>query len=271
MRVLDMSYPIGVQDIYTNVNVLEQITGNQHKRIDQLLKSCDTEDFERFGLGQIKEERISGLEAVKTYQKLIMLGKPGAGKTTFLKYLAIQCNEGYFEADRVPIFVTLKDFADTEEQPNLLEYMSQRIAQYTLPRITKEIQEQGMIELSTILHQGKVLILLDGLDEVRDEDHYRVIKEIRDFSEQFWNNHFVMTCRIAAWEYTFEKFTEVEVADFDQTQVEDFANKWFNQKQVKASTFLKQLAQHPRIQQLVVSPLLLTLICLTFEESGEFP
>jgi predicted NACHT family NTPase len=271
MRVLDMSYPIGVQDIYTNVNILEQITGNQHKRIDQLLKECDADDFERFGLGKIREERIPGLEAVQTYQKLIILGKPGAGKTTFLKYLAIQCNEGNFEANRVPIFVTLKDFAEAEDQPSLLEYISYRIAHYTLPRITKEIQEQGMIELSTVLHQGKALILLDGLDEVREEDHYRVIKEIRDFSEQFWNNHFVMTCRIAAWEYTFEKFTEVEVADFDQTQVEDFAHKWFRKKQVKASTFIKHLALHPRIKQLAVSPLLLTLICLAFEESGDFP
>jgi predicted NACHT family NTPase len=57
---------------------------------------------------------------------------------------------------------------------------------------------------------------------VRAEDSHRVLKEIRDFSAQFWNNHFVITCRIAAWDYTFEAFTEVEVADFNESQISTF-------------------------------------------------
>ena len=110
MRILDMSHPIEVNDIYTNVNILEKISGRRHKRLDLLLKECESEEFDRFGLGKITEEHIPGLEAVDKYQKLIILGKPGAGKTTFLKYLAIQCNEGNFEGEKVPIFVTLKNF-----------------------------------------------------------------------------------------------------------------------------------------------------------------
>jgi predicted NACHT family NTPase len=115
------------------------------------------------------------------------------------------------------------------------------------------------------------LIFLDGLDEVLDADSERVIKEIRDFSTFFSNNQYVMTCRIAAKEYTFEQFTEVEIADFEWEQITSFANNWFNNKAIKAETFLARLEKDEPIQELASNPLLLTLLCLAFEESGDFP
>ncbi|MEL7521947.1 MAG: signal transduction protein, partial [Cyanobacteria bacterium J06553_1] len=84
MRILDMSHPVEINDIYTNVNILEKITGRIHKNIEQLMEECDSEEFERFSLGKITQAPISGSEAISKYQKLIILGKPGAGKTTFL-------------------------------------------------------------------------------------------------------------------------------------------------------------------------------------------
>jgi len=306
MRVLDMSQPIGLNDIYTNVNILERITGRRRKEIAELLQECNSADFERFGLGTITEKLVPGVEAVETYSKLMILGKPGAGKTTFLKYLAILCNNGNDKGRDtlgaglgnnsrrpqttsqqnppsqpspstdnlstkpalfclVPIFVTLKDFADTANKPGLLEYISQQFSDCGFIGAIHESPLQDVIK------HGRALVLLDGLDEVREEDNSRVLKEIRDFSEQFRDNHFVMTCRIAAREYTFEKFTEVEVADFDDEQISTFATKWFKNKAVKAETFIKRLEDNDRIKQLAASPLLLTLLCLAFEESGDFP
>ncbi|MEH2078970.1 MAG: hypothetical protein V7K89_02820 [Nostoc sp.] len=93
----------------------------------------------------------------------------------------------------------------------------------------------------------------------------------KKFPQKFYTNYFVTTCRIAANEYTFEKFTEVEVADFEDNQISNFANNWFKDKAVKTETFLKRLEENNRIKQLAASPLLLTLLCLTFEESGDFP
>ncbi|MEW5859207.1 MAG: NACHT domain-containing NTPase, partial [Cyanobacteriota bacterium] len=265
MRVLDMTHPIGLNDIYTNVNILEKITGRTRKDISELLQECNFEDVERFGLGRITEERVPGLKAVEKYPKLMILGKPGAGKTTFLKYLAIQCNQGKFQADRVPIFVTLKDFAEAANKPGLLEYITQQFA------ASGVVETRLIASLQDVIERGRALILLDGLDEVREEDNKRVLKEIRDFSDQYRENHFVMTCRIAAREYTFEKFTEVEVDDFDSEQIATFATKWFKNKAVKPETFIKHLEYNNRIKQLAASPLLLTLLCLAFEESGDFP
>jgi predicted NACHT family NTPase len=277
MRVLDMSQPIGLNDIYTNVNILETITGRRRKDIAELLQECNSEDFERLGLSGITEERVPGLVAIEKYTKLIILGKPGAGKTTFLKYVAIQCNQGEFQANRVPIFVTLKDFAEAPNKPSLLEYIAQLVEQASrLPledskQDAHRRQDARATDIKRLFNQGRMLLLLDGLDEVREEDSQRVLKEIRDFSDHFRDNHFVMTCRIAAREYTFEKFTEVEVANFDDEQISTFATNWFTSKAVKADTFLERLEDKEPIKELATNPLLLTLLCLAFEESGDFP
>jgi len=179
---------------------------------------------------------------------------------TFLKYLAMQCIEGNFQANRIPVFITLKDFAEIKETPDLFTYINQLIELPTLDNLRE------------ILQQGQILVLLDGLDEVREEDTKRVLRQILEFSDQFHLNQFVMTCRIAAKEYTFERFTEVEVADFDPEQIAIFAQNWFRLSDpAKAERFIQKLEENEPILELASSPLLLTLLCLVFGESSNFP
>lgn len=262
MRVLDMSQPMPLNDIYTNVNILEKISGRRRLEVGDLLKVCVSDEFDRPGLGRIAQDRVLGLEAVKKYSKLIVLGKPGAGKTTFLKHVATQCNSGGLQADKVPIFITLKDFAETEEQPSLLEYINEQFASYGVEDTAAQ----------QVLSQGQALVLLDGLDEIRETDCYRILQEVRSFAAKFYSNHFVITCRIATREYTLEQFTEVEVADFDEEQIGGFVKKWFASKDAsKSAKFIQKLQQNRPIQELANSPLLLTLLCLIFEESADFP
>lgn len=261
MRILDMTQPIELSQIYTDVNILEKLTALQRKTIDKLLEECGYEDFDRFGLGKVVEPRVIGTKAVEKYKKLIVLGKPGAGKTTFLRYLAIQCNQGSFLSHLVPIFIPLKYFAEDPNKPSLFEYIKQ---QYTGCDVTEE-------ELSELFKQGLALILLDGLDEVSSEYQEHTLKEVRSFSRIYFDNHFVIACRIAAWEYTFDKFTEIEIADFDDKQIHEFANNWFKNKSIKSDKFIESLKKNNRIYQLAVTPLLLTLLCLVFENSGSFP
>ena len=264
MRVLDMTHPIGLKDIYTSVNILEKITGHRRLEIEELLQDCDLENFDRLGLGSILQKRASGLEAVEQHSKLMILGKPGAGKTTFLKRLATLCNLGEFQAGCVSIFITLKDFAEAKGQPGLLAYITQQWSDCGF-------RDTAIADI--LLSQGRGLVLLDGLDEVRETDHDRVLQEIRNFTTQFRTCQFVMTCRIAAQEYTFEQFTEVEVADFNDEQIAEFAKKWFQAKEdsVKSETFIQKLKDNKPIQELATNPLLLTLLCLVFGEAADFP
>jgi predicted NACHT family NTPase len=262
MRVLDMSQPIGVSDIYTDVNILEKITGRRGLDISELLQNDNLEEFDRFCLGKVTEKRISGLEAVERHSKLMVLGKPGAGKTTFLKYLAIQCINRKFQENRIPFFIPLKQFAETRNQPELYEFIAQQLS-------NDAIKNTQIIQL---LESGKFLILLDGLDEVKEEDSNKVINQIKEFTERYSVNQFVITCRIASREYIFEKFTEVEVADFDDQQIKTFVTKWFTDKEPDApERFIQQLESNNPIKELATNPLLLTLLCLEFEDSGDFP
>ena len=267
MRVLDMSRPIELNDIYTQVNILEKIIGRRGFNLDELFQNCNLEkdEFDRFGLNKITQERVLGLDAVNEHDKLMILGKPGVGKTTFLKYLAIQCNRGEFAATKIPIFIPLKKYAETENSPYLSSYM---IKWFEDCKITNASEK-----LERILTEERGLILLDGLDEVREEDSERVIRNIESFYSRYDKNKFAVTCRIAAKEYTFTQFTEVEVADFDDEQIKTFVNSWFKIKQLTdyPKHFLEQIENNPTIKELGNNPLLLTLLCLEFEDSGNFP
>ncbi|MFN6463105.1 MAG: NACHT domain-containing NTPase [Nostoc sp. DedVER02] len=267
MRVLDMPQPIeltGKQGIYTNVNILEEITGRTRLKVAELMQSCDYDNFERIGLSRVKQKRVSGLEVVQRHSKLMVLGKPGAGKTTFLKYLAMQCIEGRYQANRVPLFITLKDFAEAPKKPDIFKFIVQLLSSCEVTHASAVVEK--------LLKQGKAFVLLDGLDEVREEDSKRVLRQIQEFSDFFHTNQFVITCRIAAKEYTYQSFTEVEMADFDEKQIALFAQNWFQLTDpVKSQRFIQKLKENKPIQELASSPLLLTLLCLVFGDSGDFP
>jgi predicted NACHT family NTPase len=207
---------------------------------------------------------VAGLKAIDEIQKMVLFGKPGAGKTTFMKYLAMSCLSGImFNGQLVPIFVTLKVYAESKDKPSLQEY------------ILSESQQRDVSGdvMKRLLKAGRALILLDGLDEVKKEDDSRVKEDIEQFSRDWMKNRFAISCRIAAREYQFEKFTEVEVADFDNKQIKTFVNNWFREKKdvLKAERMLQRLKYNKPVKELAKSPLLLTLLCLVFGERNDFP
>ncbi len=263
MKVLDMSEFILLDDIYTDVNILENITGRRRLGINELLQEFnpESEDFHRFGSNNISEKGVKGIDAVKRYPKLILLGKAGGGKTTFLKHLATQCICGNLNSDLVPILVIVSQFIEDITQHDLLEFIANQM-------LDSDIHQTQLVDL---LKHGKIFVLLDGLDEVSENDSIRVINQIKSFLRRYHKNKFVLTCRIAGQEYDFDNFIEVELADFDNSQIVQFVEKWFQSRKKikKADLLLKNLTK--KIEELATNPLLLTLLCVVFEETGEFP
>jgi predicted NACHT family NTPase len=274
LQLLDISRPVKIDDIYINVNILEEIPSQQWLELADLQRFTPKE-FDQFGLGEVSQTQIAGMKAVEIYSKLRVLGKPGAGKTTFLQHLAIRCNQGSFAANRVPIFVTLRDFADEARAAgefSLLNYIHEEF-------LTSGISDPSVIE--TLLREGRVLLLLDGLDEVLDQERKVVVKEIRRLSEKYQKNLFVVTCRTAANALNLRRFTDVEMAPFTQEQIVTFAQKWFTTLtkttiqagQEQAVQFIQKLdlAENMPLRRLAVTPLFLHLACWIFHHQGKFP
>jgi predicted NACHT family NTPase len=256
MRVLDMSKPMELNKIYTPVYISEKISAKRCLDIEQLTK--DYEKYDNFAF--LSTETFPGIEVVNRYSKLIIFGKAGGGKTTFLKYLALQCVENNFYSHLVPIFISLREFAEASNKPGLLEYMVKIIEKSYYPREDKT----NVTEL--LLSQGRFFILLDSLDEIPIDDNISVIKEIQLFSEYFPRNKFIITSRFAAQEYLFKKFTEVELADFDNEQISNFVDNWFKNASGESKSFIKSLESDAQIKEFARTPLLLVLLCLKFQE-----
>jgi predicted NACHT family NTPase len=278
MRMLDITKPIALADIYTDVNVLEELPSQQWLEISDLVRGFNPEsdNFDRLGLGRVDQERVPGLEALSLYSRLMVLGKPGSGKTTFLQWVAVNCDKGKFQSDKVPIFIRLKNFAEDTRgdgsKYRLLNYIIEEFVSY-------RIADKSVIE--RILIEGRALIMLDGLDEVLEKDEDEVIRQINFIVEKYFKNQFIITCRIAAYKYKFKKFTDVEVTDFNGQQVESFAKKWFvavakNSKKMgeaQAAKFIKTLQRrkNQQIRELAVTPILLNLTCLVFSKKASLP
>ncbi|MEH2042966.1 NACHT domain-containing protein [Nostoc sp.] len=274
LQLLDISRPVAINDIYIDVNILEKIASQQWLEITER-QNFDREEFDRFGLGEIDQRQLSGIQAVKTYSKLRVLGKPGVGKTTFLQHLAIQCNQDTFAPKQVPIFITLRNFAEESKVSNefsLLKYIHQEF-------LTSGISDPSVIE--TLLNAGRVLLLLDGIDEVVNEQSNAVLSEIRRFSDKYHKNQLVSSCRTAAQRLRLRGFTDVEIAPFTSKQIRAFAQKWFvaftktNQKDGQAQSvhFIQKLdlPENWQFRQLVVTPLFLHLACWLFHGQEKFP
>lgn len=256
-RILGKPEPVRLENIYTDVYTLDKITALQRFDITKLQNDPDA----------IKNKQIRqhGLELVKDgrLKRLYILGKPGAGKTTFLRYIALKASLG--EIQRIPIFVSLKEWADSHKE--LMPFLVQQFEICRFP--------DSELLIKHILNTGQAIVLFDGLDEAQQEDGKRdvIISAIRNFSREFDQTQILITCRIAATDYTFDQFSYIELADFTDNQIELYVRNWFanNAEKIKQFKIEFNRAENKSLRELASTPLLLSLLCLNFDETGTFP
>ncbi|MFG6105414.1 NACHT domain-containing protein [Leptothoe sp. EHU-05/26/07-4] len=262
-----MKDPIPLDSIYTAVKFLDDRSRRYFATpddLEQLYRDQGKRGFQAAG------ERHDGMSIAKEKQYLMVLGGPGIGKSTFLRKLGLEAlkgQEGQLKSNQIPVFLELKTFRN--ESIDLVG------------EIAKEFEICGFPDTEAFtaesLKQGKLLLLLDGLDEVPTLNMNRVIEQIEAFATQYDKNTFVTSCRTAAYHSSFNQFSDVTIADFDDEQIEQFIYRWFSseldQEADTANHYWEQL-QEPENQaakELAQTPLLLTFLCLVYERKQMLP
>lgn len=259
MQILGQEKPVPLEGIYTTVSLLDRPTAWHRYSLEELEAEFTNLENRSFYTTHDEKKRRNGLEMVRSGDNLFILGKPGAGKTTFLKHIALRGVAG--DLGRVPIFVGLKQLADSGLV--VLDFIVRQFDVCDFPN--------AVAYLDRLLTTGRAVLLFDGLDEVNvaDDERARLIDDLESFTSKYDQCQRLITCRLAANEYSFQGYTYVEMADFNEVQIREFVEKWFSDDEQRRELFLSELqqAESEGLRELARVPLLLALLCLGFEET----
>lgn len=276
LRILDMVRPLDLERTYVRVMIKEE-QPQRYTDAEEMAAMAGADPNLLFELAQDKlaEEKIESLqpeEALKRYRHMAVLGDPGAGKTTMLKYLCLLSAQAKISGlPDFPVFVTLNRYAKAS-QTSLMDFIVDDVAErYGFP--------QPRPFLESRLEEGAVLLLLDGLDEVtvaslRDAEaiYRRAANEINRLATRYPRCPIVVTSRRAGWKGLLAPtFRTMTVLDFTWEDIQRFIDNWFGEGSDRARRLQAVLSQQTRMQSLAANPLLLSLIAIVFERDLELP
>ena len=264
LKVLGMREPVSLESVYTTVQFLDDAAIQSFESVETLETVYRKAKQRSF---QSKDcPKQPGINVANQKQYLMVLGSPGAGKSTFLRRMGLEAlkgKKGQFKQSCIPVLIELKTFNtdDIDIEDKIAEEF--RICGFPSPQeFTAET-----------LEQGKLLILLDGLDEVPTERMNQVIQHIQNFVDLHDKNRFIASCRVAAYRHNFRRFTDVAMAEFDDDQIENFISNWFGREPEIGQECWQKLnhEDNKAAKELTQTPLLLTLVCLLYQRSRKFP
>src|SRR6266700_865070 len=287
LQILDMSRPLEVTSVYIRVRVHEE--ARLLYEIDPLLREAEERRDPNVMIQASRKylERRVGTalhpdEALRKYQRCVIVGDPGAGKTTLLKFLALSAADGTLkDLPDLPIHIELNAFAAQSTEHDLLYFAAaQWDERYAFHK------EDARAYMDTVLEEGKALLLLDALDETvigelsadAENSYRRASEAILGVTTRYPQSPIVVTARKAGYQQrmSLTGFTELEVVDFRPEDIEQFVNKWFAcfhdpHKEAAAVELNSKLQKNARIRALAANPLLLSLIVLLYEAQLDLP
>jgi energy-coupling factor transporter ATP-binding protein EcfA2 len=230
-----------------------------------------------------RQGREPALEAIGRQQYLVLLGKPGSGKSTLVNFITYcLAGEGLGDQDvnlaqlgwklpaLLPLPVILREYAarGLPQELGLWEYLADEL----------EAVELGAypVELKKHLDRRGGILLLDGLDEVPEAHRRRqqlreaVLAFVRDFPKV----RVLVTSRPYAYDADWQLpgFVRADLLDFSQEQIDGYINSWYavtgrldpDLSPARAEQYAEQLKREVQnnrnLAELAPRPLLLALM-----------
>jgi formylglycine-generating enzyme required for sulfatase activity len=275
---------------------------NQQTSAEQLFKYAQEADRLTFVGPQLVAE------AIAASPHLVLLGEPGSGKSTALRYLALTLAHAGLDAT-LDLAAWLEGWQTLGEQGRLIPLfmpllpLAQRLA--ALPgrngaaadlwaAIDAHLANHGatsdiITAMRMELARGHVLLLLDGLDEVAGSDSRRqVIDAVQGFAAEQPHCRMVVACRMRAYEseqnadWQLPGWPTATLADWTPGQVRAFIAAWYTaaaaasrmldaRRDERIAVLQRAVAERDDLRRLSIRPLLLTIMALVHLNDGRLP
>ncbi|WP_293329876.1 HEAT repeat domain-containing protein [Microcoleus sp. CAWBG58] len=203
---------------------------------------------------ETKIERLEVLSGIRKYLdkgNVLLVGKPGSGKSTVLQRFRWElAREALEDCDRpIPVLVELRhDWSIVEAI--CAEFEDAQL--YVSPE-----------EVNDLRVRGKLLLLLDGVNEVPSQKRRQ---ELQRFHQKNSHTRMIFTTRDLALGGSFGIEKKLEMCALTQPQMQEFVHKHLPQH---GDLLLRQLRD--RLREIAETPLLLWMMCEVFEKTGEIP
>jgi formylglycine-generating enzyme required for sulfatase activity len=243
--------------------------------------------------------RLRALEAAASNRRAVLLGAPGSGKSTFLRYVALclaahhldpaACRlrrlAGWTRAETglLPIEIVLRDLAAALPAKGKIE--PKHVWAFIAGRLRGQNLDAAAVPLLAALQSGRALVLFDGLDEIPDAaQQARVRDAVAIFAARYEKSDVLVTCRKLSYELAACKLPDMpsfELAPFDDTKIHGFIDGWY-QELLRRGTHgaaetaalaqdLHEAVRRPDLRGLSSNPLLLTVMALVHASDGRLP
>ncbi|MFE2260610.1 HEAT repeat domain-containing protein [Streptomyces griseosporeus] len=205
--------------------------------------------------------------------RLVLLGDPGAGKSTLGRYLALGLTAETPPAELarlagwLPVVVELRKYAEPRWRERTFEDFLDHLHRMESMSVPSEV-------LRRCLTDGRVLVVFDGLDEifdpaVRDE----VSRRIAGFAGRYGGARIIVTSRVIGYRGAVldgAGFGHHMIQDLTREQIGEFARRWYGTvcggepaECERLSRRITAAVAHSRpVRELAGNPLLLTILAI---------
>lgn len=212
---------------------------------------------------------------------VILLGQPGAGKTTSMKKL---CQSFFTEEvssslnTSLPILIKLREINKSAREFNdtiIINILYNLLGLQIEKKQNVENDDDALLQLKTrlvvqTLNSLGALLIIEGFDElITPESRKIVIEDIRKLALLLDDSKLIVTSRTGDFDYQIDGATQFEICPLSREQVISFSRKWLNSEE-QASQFVKDVYSTPYVDT-ALRPLTLSHLCAIYARTNKIP